>query len=408
FFTLLDDQNRPVPVQKVQSWATAGGQHRLAFIADLPALGYRTYRIVPKTPPSVEQTITYTAPATLENQRFRLTLDPETGGIASLYDKRHGIEVFGGLAALPVVIDDPSDTWSHNVLRFQDEIGTFEAVKIELAECGPVRVTLRVTSTYGQSSLVQDFRLYAGLDQIDVLAMVDWHEHQKLVKLCFETNPGFTRATYEIPYGSIERDSGGDEEPGQSWLDLTGTASETGAAYGVSLLNDGKYSFDVNEHRIGLTVLRSPVYAHHIPAQPEPGQPYSYIDQGVQHFTYSLLPHAGPWETAGSVQRAAELNQRPTLLLATSHQGPLPQAASYLEVEPPAIVVSAVKQAEDGDDLILRCYETARAATAARISLPAWNRVIEAQFGPCEIKTFRVPRDASQPVLETNLLEDDE
>jgi alpha-mannosidase len=31
--------------------------------------------------------------------------------------------------------------------------------------------------------------------------------------------------------------------------------------------------------------------------------------------------------------------------------------------------------------------------------------VIEADFGPAEIKTFRVPRDASRPVVETNLLE---
>src|SRR5690606_39861971 len=39
------------------------------------------------------------------------------------------------------------------------------------------------------------------------------------------------------------------------------------------------------------------------------------------------------------------------------------------------------------------------------IRLPKWNRVIEAHFDPCEIKTFRVPREASRPVVETNLLE---
>jgi alpha-mannosidase len=106
------------------------------------------------------------------------------------------------------------------------------------------------------------------------------------------------------------------------------------------------------------------------------------------------------------VQRAAELNQRSVILLTTSHPGPLPQSDSYLEVEPENIVVSVVKQAEDGDDLILRAYETTRFATAAEIRLPQWNRTIRAAFGPCEIKTFRVPRDESLPVVETNLLED--
>jgi alpha-mannosidase len=54
---------------------------------------------------------------------------------------------------------------------------------------------------------------------------------------------------------------------------------------------------------------------------------------------------------------------------------------------------------------VLRAYETTRVATQARIHLPRWKRVIEAQFGPCEIKTFRIPREPSQPVVETNLLE---
>ena len=108
------------------------------------------------------------------------------------------------------------------------------------------------------------------------------------------------------------------------------------------------------------------------------------------------------------MQRAAELNQRPAILLATSHPGPLPSSDSYLEVAPENIVVSVIKQAEDGlrenGDLIVRAYETARIATAAEIRL--WNRTIHAAFGPCEIKTFRVPKDETLPVVETNLLED--
>ncbi len=405
FFTLLDDQDRSVPVQKVQSWATAGGQYRLCFVADVPPLGYRTYRIVTAGAAPALDTGLQSTPTTLENRRFRLTLDRDSGMIASLYDKLHGVEVFQGPAARPVVIDDPSDTWSHDVFRFQDEIGMFNTASVQLVEQGPVRATLRVTSAYGDSTLVQDFSLYADLDQVDVRVMVDWHEQQKLLKLRFAVNQIFIRATYEIPYGHITRENTGDEEPGQSWLDLSGTASETGATYGLSLLNDGKYSFDVNVRDIGLTVLRSPVYAHHIPAQPEPGQTYTTIDQGVQRFTYSLLPHTGSWESAGTVCRAAELNQRPVILLATSHDGPLPQSDSYLDVEPQNIMVSAIKQAEDNDDLIVRAYETAGIATDAEIRLPHWKRTIRAAFGPCEIKTFRVPRDEARSVIETNLLE---
>ena len=81
------------------------------------------------------------------------------------------------------------------------------------------------------------------------------------------------------------------------------------------------------------------------------------------------------------------------------------QHGGYLSVDQPNVVASVLKQAEDNDDLILRLYETSKAATRARISLPLLDRTIEAHFGPCEIKTFRIPRDPAQPVLETNLIE---
>ena len=42
---LTDEEGRPVPVQRLQSGATAGGRTRIAFVADLPALGYRVYRL---------------------------------------------------------------------------------------------------------------------------------------------------------------------------------------------------------------------------------------------------------------------------------------------------------------------------------------------------------------------------
>jgi len=398
FFRLLDDADREIPVQKIQSHATSGGQHRLVFVADLPPLGYRTYRLVPADAPSSLAAVR-ASETQLENGRLRLTLDPRTGCIASLYDKQRGVEVFAGQAARPAVLDDPSDTWSHNIRRFQDEIGVFAPTALRLIECGPVRATIRVSSAYGRSTLVQDFTLYADLEPVEVRVTVDWREQQKLLKLQFPVNADSRQTTYEIPYGHIIRENNGNTESGQSWLDL---ADERG---GLSLLNDAKYSFDADGNTLGLTVLRSPIYAHHIPAEPQPGVDYSYLDQGMQRFSYALLPHAGAWQMAGTVRRAAELNQRPVALFATFHPGPLPQADSYLEVEPENIVASALKQAEDGDDLVLRCYETNHIETEATICLPRWNRVIHARFGPCEIKTFRIPRDETLSVVETDLLE---
>ncbi len=401
---LLDDEERPVPLQDVQSHASAHGRNRLAFTAHLPAMGYRIYRVSPGPSKGGDHPL-QADETSAENDRLRLGLDPTTGFISSLYDKQRQVEVFGGPAARPVVLEDRSDTWSHGVVSFDDEVGTFSVRRIGLVERGPVRAVLRVESGYGSSSLLQDFTVYAALDRIDVEVTVDWREQFKALKLRFPVNLDSVRATCEIPYGSIEREADGAEQPGQGWIDISGIAPESGETYGLSILNDGKYGLDVRDGEVGLTVLRSPIYAHHSPFVPQPDESYSFVDQGIQRFTYALLPHTGGWEAAGTVRHAAEINQRPVVLIESYHEGPLPEKASYLSVEPHNVILEVLKQAEDGDDLILRCRETCKKATRATIHLSGWSREIETDFAPCEIKTFRVPTDGILPVVETNLLE---
>jgi alpha-mannosidase len=405
---LLDDQGRTIPHQSVQP-ATTAGRARLAFMAELPALGYCTYTL--RTPSSPARKFdqgqaVQAVDHLLQSQRFSLEFDPQTGWITSLCDFKYNVEVFSGPAARPVVIDDPHDTWGHAVFRWDQVIGEFGEAQIKLLEHGPVKSVMRVTSHYGASTLIQDFIMYPGLDQIDVQLTVDWREQHKMLKLRFPVNLQDAAATFEIPYGQIERPANGDEEPFQSWVDLSGMVQDR--PYGFSLLNDGKYSLDVNGTDIGLTVLRSPVYAHHIPHELQPERDYPYMDQGIQHFQYTLYPHTGSWQQAGTVRRSAGLNQPPLAFFTTYHpQGTLPQSDSFIAVTSENIMVSVLKQAEGVHDLILRAYETSGLPANGAIQLPKWGRTIETAFKPGEIKTFRIPRNPSQPVRETNLLEDD-
>jgi alpha-mannosidase len=226
-----------------------------------------------------------------------------------------------------------------------------------------------------------------------------------MLNLRFPVNVGATTATHAIPYGHIEREANGEEEAIQGWVDVSGTIRDVDLRYGLSVLNDGKPSTDVDGHEIGLTVLRSPIYAHHVPAEPEPERDYAFIDQGRQTFTYSLLPHRGSWAEAGTVRHAVELNAPPVAIPTTFRDGPLPQSNSFLVVDCENVVVAALKEAEDGNALILRAYETAGRATSAVLRLPAWAREIRADFVPGEIKTFRIPYDESTPVTETDFLE---
>lgn len=178
---LLDETGETVPWQAVQSQTTAQGRQQLCFRAVLPPLGYRTFRLVIR--PDLEQPAPTTVQATdslLENELVRLEFDSETGAIASLFDKAVGTEVFTSGGARALVLEDTSDTWSHNVFKFDKVVGEFRAKRIGLLEHGPVKSVVRVESIYNDSTLTQDFALYPGSRQIDVRATVNWNEQSTL------------------------------------------------------------------------------------------------------------------------------------------------------------------------------------------------------------------------------------
>jgi alpha-mannosidase len=334
-------------------------------------------------------------------------MDKSTGDILSLVDKRLGVEVFKGPAARPEVLEDLSDTWSHGVESYRKVIGRFEVKNIRFLEQGPVKKVLRVESEFGASKLMQDYIMHGDLPWIEVKVTLNWQERFKLLKLRFPVNVRAEAAAWEIPYGYIEREMTGTEETGHSWVDVSGKTSASDELYGVSILNNGKYSFDVADGEIGLTVLRSPVYAHHEPVEPQVVEAdYTFMDQGVQTFRYAIYPHQGDWRDAGTVRLAAEFNQLPEVIIETYHEGTLAQRMSFMRVDNEQIVISAVKQAEDSDDVIVRCYEAAGVRTRAQLEFTLWGKSIEAEFAPCEVKTFRISKDPGSAVVETSLLEE--
>ncbi len=406
---VVDDGGAPVAFQPTQSYATVSAwRSRLALGVELPPLGYRTYRVMPDTERPLNATFVAT-PTTLANERLRVEFDAATGRIARLALLGDAGREMADLAdpSRPhaVVVDDTSDTWGHRRLAYRDELGEFEATSVDLVESGPVRAILRVESRHGESRLTEDYVLAAADGALEVRVILDWREPSRLLKLRYPTRLDAPSATYEIPYGTIERPAIGEEEPGQRWIDLSGSLPGDRGVFGLAVLNDSKYAFDAVDGSIGLTAVRSPIYAHHEPAVPRSGVRYSYQDLGIQRFRLALVPHAGRWSEAGLTRRAAVLNQPPQTLLESFHAGPLPPVASYAAVEPDNVVLAALKLAEDGDGLIARIVETCGRPAAARVRLHAWEREIDLEIGPYEIRTLRVRRDHAVPWEETDLLE---
>jgi len=248
-------------------------------------------------------------------------------------------------------------------------------------------------------------------DALEIRVTIDWREQAHLMKLCFPAAVDDPRGTFEIPFGSLEKPVDGGERPAQSWVDLSGTVA--GRPAGLAVVNNAKHAYDVSpgadgeSPSIGITAVRSPVYSWHDPRLLDPAGFYSFQDQGVQSFRVLLVPHVGDWRAARLHRRAAELGQAPRAMLESFHPGALPASGSFAADGDGAVMITAVKGWEEpGADVIVRAVETLGAEATARLELPVAGRVIEAEFGPSQIRTFRVPVEGG-PVAEVDLLERD-
>jgi alpha-mannosidase len=245
--------------------------------------------------------------------------------------------------------------------------GTFDVAPTTIDKVDSVESTgtdaIRVTSHWQNSEFIQTIRLQG--DQVDIENDIDWHEKHVLLKAAFPLAVTSNFATYEIPYGAIERPTTRNnswekaqfEVPAMRWADLSG-AGPDGKVHGLSLLNQDKYGYDAVGNVLRLTLLRSPTW-------PDPD-----ADQGHHHFHYALYPHAGTWKDALTVRHGWEYDYPLQAVVTTAHAGSLPAEHSFASVSPENVVLTAVKKAEDANGLIFRVYEWAGKETTAEFHVP--------------------------------------
>jgi alpha-mannosidase len=245
--------------------------------------------------------------------------------------------------------------------------------------------------------------LYAGIRKLDTRVTLDWHEHLKILKFSFPVAVDSPEATYEVAYGAQHRDNKGLEDPGQRWVDLSGT--QAGQPYGLAVINDAKYGYSVHGDDLRVSVARAAVFANHEPRELKPGVDYQWMDQGVQTLQMELIPHAATWQQTGVVRAAEEFVTEVPIVYQGIHPGTRKGTDSFLSTDSSDVVVPAVKLSEDGEDLIVRAYETAGQQTTATLDFALLGKMWTGHFHPFEIKTLRVSRNTGE-IREVNALEE--
>jgi alpha-mannosidase len=390
-------------------------------ISGVPALGYKLIAIVPSKALSQVKGTGATESGdsiTLSSNKLSITINKQNGCITSVENGETEELAKGGCGnELQAFKDTPKDYDAWNI-----DPGTLDVApsiiskvdSVELVDAKSPRSAVRVTRTWQNSKFVQTIQLDDG--QIDIDNEIDWHESHILLKAAFPVAVTSDHATYEIPYGTIERTTARTnswekaqfEVPAQQWADLSG-AGANGKVHGLSLINDSKFGYDAAGNVLRLTLLRSPKW-------PDPD-----ADMGHHHFHYALYPHAGTWREAQTVRRGFEYNYPLTAVVTTAHPGALPASHSFVSVSPENVVLTAVKKAEDSNALIFRVYEWAGksstvefhvppGATAATVTnlmeapegdpLPVSSDVVKAPIKPYEILTIRVDYPHSEPVAQ--------
>ena len=403
----------PVIVFNALSWPrtawieTDGGVYRV----EVPAIGYAVLDSRTPTEPPPRPVVTKDG---IETAWIRIRFDAD-GDLVSVYDKRQDIEYIprGSRAPQYTVYHDLRDAWDF-VPQYRDmRTDAVSLVSMEPFAEGH-RAGLLQRYRYRSSTLEIRVTMGGEGDRVQFRCRIDWREPERMLKVGFPVDVRSSRATCGIQFGAIERPThsttswdAAKDEVAARWVDVS---DET---HGIALMSDCKYGYRVKDGALELTLVRSPRYPGGVrTAADDPDYlEKTFLDIGTHELVYSLVPHAGGFASGGIVRHADELAVGLATVRARPHQGTMPPSASLATVSDPAIVVEAVKQAEDTDETILRLYESSGGrrsvtvrffdAVAARETnlmeagdgpIPIRSGTVGLAFDPFEIKTIAVSR----------------
>lgn len=205
-------------------------------------------------------------------------------------------------------------------------------------------------------------RASAAGDMLEFSTEVEWDTHSRRLRVAFPLQATDSTATYEVPFGFIERTF----DPDKIIHDTMAVNSqEYGALHwlhkalsdeaGVAVMNCGLPCHRYHAGIVDISLLRSPehIFSANLPVHYEFWDVDGQRDTGNHRFEYALVPYSGAMSTSEITRRGYEYNR------------PHP-------VEPPFgidgdVVVTAWKPSEDGEGWILRLQETSGHGTEVEL-----------------------------------------
>lgn len=362
---ICDLEGQPVAYQHCPPAKPTKPHRYVYFLAEnIPALGYRTFWLIPSSPasPASPAPSASACSYTLENEFLRVTVDSTTGDLSSVFDKANQREVLSGAGNQLQAFRDAGqywDAWNIDPNYAQHPLPPSELLNIEPGQGWDTfaQSCIQIKRKVSKTIVWQKYMLQQGSPILKIKTSIRPNEEHILIKAAFSFNLEADRATYEIPFGAIQRTTRpqSDREKAQWEVPALNWADLSDRDYGVSLLSDCKHGYDAQPNQLRLTLFRRPTF------------PNPQADLSPPGFTYALYPHAGGWQAAQTVQQGYEFNQPMTAhrivkldpkTQADNEENPLPPVGQFLKLDANNLVLSAFKRSEDQPhQWILRCYE---------------------------------------------------
>lgn len=409
FVKVLDSNGNEVPSQIIKK---SGKEFDIVFIADVNAMGYAVYDVVPANKACEIKTDLAVSLHTLENEKYRVIFN-KNGDLATVIDKKNNINVLDApikMAGLSDIGDLPYPAWEMRKKDIDREPEFFaNSPEFEIIEAGPARIAIKVSRELDHSFIDQIIYLESGGEFIRVENMVDWRNRRTMLKAVFPFSCYNKTASYDLGLGVIKRENNSEklyEVPAQKWADITAGSGK----YGVSVFSDCKYGWDKpSSNTLRLTCLHTPTGAFTKQARQD------LLDIGRNNFAFGIFSHEGGF--ANGTQRQSEIFQKPLIAYQTSsrREGSLESGYSFLKINNENAILRCCKLAEDGDGIIVRVNEGSGEALK-NVELTFAARILEASeclaneqaikkadskskklkfdLAPYGIKTFRIKLEA--------------
>jgi alpha-mannosidase len=405
--------------------------HRVAVrVRDLPALGVvalgvgePAVRRAGARAMAADASDVVVAGTAMWNEHVAVSVGSD--GALEVVDRASG-EHYRGLAALEDN-GDAGDSYTYSAPRPDRVVSKPDDVAVRVVHAGPLKGVLEIVRRYGALALeaVTRVTLDAGSDVVEIEIAGDNRRPDHRLRVAFPLGAAARREVADGLYGPVERRSGrgkamprGVEQPSPA-SPMRRYVAVAGGKRGLAVLAEGLPEYELRrDGTILVTLLRAfgQLSREDMPERPgHAGWPTPTPEAqclGPFRARLGVYVHGGgaPDALVG-VERAAERFHAPPLAVMRRSLLVVPPPAPGPELVGDGLVFSAMKPAEAGRGIVLRCYNALAAPVAGAWRLPSrprsahLARLDESPLAPLEVGADgRVPFEAGPRAVVTVLI----